>query len=386
MRFYQFILRNVFRRRVRSALTMTGMAMAVGTVVALVGISEGFKKSFLELYQNRGVDLIVARTGATNMLNGVMPEEVYKKIAALDGVQGVAPGLIDIVSFENLGLYNKVMQGWPLDSFMFKETRIIDGELLSEKHAGKKGILLGKSLAQQMKKKAGDTITIFESEEYQVVGVFESFSPLENDGMVILLDDMQKLSSRPGLITGCSVKLKASTNIDQVRDHVRHQIENDIASQFHLKGKIQATPAQDLASSAMQLKAATAFAWLTSAIALIMGAVFMLNTMVMSVFERTREIGILRAIGWRPRRVMRMILMESLILSISGGIVGTIGAITLTWSLSRVPAVGGFVRGDISIAVIVQGFAIALLVGLIGAAYPAYRGARLMPTEAIRHE
>ena len=145
-------------------------------------------------------------------------------------------------------------------------------------------------------------------------------------------------------------------------------------------------PAQELTQSAMQLKAANAMAWLTSAIALVMGTVFMLNTMVMSVFERTREIGILRAIGWRPWRVMRMILMESVLLSLSGGIVGTIVAIGLTWFLSTLPVVNGAVRGDISIAVISQGFAIALLVGLIGAAYPAYRGARLMPTEAIRHE
>ena len=107
-----------------------------------------------------------------------------------------------------------------------------------------------------------------------------------------------------------------------------------------------------------------------------MGAVFMLNTMVMSVFERTREIGILRAIGWRPWRIMRMILMESVLLSLGGGVVGTIGAIGLTWFLSRLPVVNGVDPAAITLAVIVvKGFVIALLVGLIGAAYPAYRGA-----------
>ena len=108
--------------------------------------------------------------------------------------------------------------------------------------------------------------------------------------------------------------------------------------------------------------------------------------MVMSVFERTREIGILRAIGWRPGRVVWMILLESVLLSMAGAVVGTVGAIGLTWFLSSLPAVGGLVRSDTSITIIVEGFLIALLVGLIGAAYPAFRGARLMPTEAIRHE
>jgi putative ABC transport system permease protein len=385
MRFYQFVLKNVFRRRVRSALTMTGMAMAVGTVVALVGISDGFKKSFVELYQNRGVDLIVSLRGLSQF-NGVMPEAIYRDIAALPEVAGVAPGLLETVDPKE-GVYFKLLQGWPLDSFMYKKTKIIDGEVLSEKHRNKHAIMLGKTIAEAFKMKAGDTFSIEAVDDFQVVGVFDSFNPMENEGMVVLLEDMQRLyPAKKGSITGCTLILKASPDNDQVRELVRHKIENEIAAKYHMKGKIQATPAQELAQSAMQLKAATAMAWITSSIAIIIGAVFMLNTMVMSVFERTREIGILRAIGWRPWRVMRMILMESLLLSLTGGVVGTIAAIALTWFLSGLPAVGGLVRGDISITVISEGFAIALLVGLIGAAYPAYRGARLMPTEAIRHE
>ncbi len=127
-------------------------------------------------------------------------------------------------------------------------------------------------------------------------------------------------------------------------------------------------------------------AWVTSAMALVIGAVGMLNTMVMSVFERTNEIGILRAIGWRRWRVVRMILMESILLSLAGGVVGTAGAIVLTQVLAAQPAVAGMVDPDVAPWVIAQGFVIALCVGLLGAAYPAYRGAQLLPTEALRHE
>jgi putative ABC transport system permease protein len=127
-------------------------------------------------------------------------------------------------------------------------------------------------------------------------------------------------------------------------------------------------------------------AWMTSAVAVVIGAVGMLNTMVMSVFERTREIGILRAIGWRRSRVVRMILMESILLSIGGGVIGTVSAVLLIRFLSSTPSVSGLISGNIPWTVMGQGFLIALLVGLIGAAYPAYRGAQLLPTEAIRHE
>ena len=88
--------------------------------------------------------------------------------------------------------------------------------------------------------------------------------------------------------------------------------------------------------------------------------------MVMSVFERTREIGILRAIGWRRSRVVRMILLESVVLSLSGGVLGTIGAMLLIRYLSTFRAVAGMVGGTVDARTIGQGFLIALLVGLVG--------------------
>jgi putative ABC transport system permease protein len=353
----------------------------MGTVVAFVGISDGFTKSFMELYQNRGVDLIVTASSAGNPFSGSMPEEVGPKIAALDGVDQVGVGLVDIVNFENLGIYNKLIQGWPAGDFMFQELKPVTGERLSEKYRGKRGIMLGTDLAEQLKKKVGDKLTIFENEEFTVVCIFETFSPMERASMIMLLEDAQKLLGKKG-ITGCTVKVKPGVNAEDIRQ----AIQGPIALEFKLPGKIKAMPAHDLASSAMQLKMFRGMALVTSVIALIIGTLGILNTMVMSVFERTREIGILRAIGWRPGRIMRMILMESVLLSVSGGVVGTIGAILLTFFVSRLPQAGGTVRGGISATVIFLGFVIALLVGLIGAAYPAFRGARLMPTEAIRHE
>ena len=131
------------------------------------------------------------------------------------------------------------------------------------------------------------------------------------------------------------------------------------------------------------IKLAGAMAWMTSAIALVIGAIGMLNTMIMSVLERTQEIGILRAIGWRKSRVMRMILGESFTLCIGGAVAGTGLAIFLTRLVSRLPAAEGLVRPDVSIRVIVIGFLLSLVLGLIGGAYPAIRGASLAPTEAF---
>jgi putative ABC transport system permease protein len=111
-----------------------------------------------------------------------------------------------------------------------------------------------------------------------------------------------------------------------------------------------------------------------------------MNTMVMSVHERTREIGILRAVGWRVRRVIRMVLLEAVFLSLLGAACGTLGAWAILRLLTRVPAVNGVIDGRIEPILIFYGFAIAIGVGLLGGLIPAQRAAKMMPTEALRHE
>ena len=127
-------------------------------------------------------------------------------------------------------------------------------------------------------------------------------------------------------------------------------------------------------------------AWLTSAVAVLIGGFGMLNTMLMSVLERVGEIGVLRAIGWRKSRVVRMVLGEALLLSLAGAALGAAGAVGLTRWLSTFPAVGGLIAGNIAPVVLGEGFAVALALALLGGVYPAYRAARLLPTEALRHE
>ena len=104
------------------------------------------------------------------------------------------------------------------------------------------------------------------------------------------------------------------------------------------------------------IKLSRTMAWSVSAIALSIAAIGMLNTMIMSVFERIHDIGTLRALGWRKLQVVRMILVEALLLSLSGGIIGTVAALLMARFLSRFPSVAGFVAGDIAPAVIFEGF------------------------------
>lgn len=382
MRFYQFILKNVLQRKARSALTMIGVAIAVTAVVALVGIADGFQRSFRELYENRGVDLLVVRAGSSERLSSSIPQQVGEQIRGLPGVRAVSPGLMDVVSFEEANLTSVPLQGWAADSFLFQGLKILSGRRLEADDD--RGVMLGMVLAKNLGKKSGDTLEIA-NREFAIIGIYESFNTFENGSAVMLIHSLQTLMDRPNQVTGFQVVLDDAPNKKELIERVRREI-NGLRSSSGQPWGIEAMPTADYVNSTSQIRMAQAMAWTTSAIALVIGAVGVLNTMIMSVFERTREIGILRAIGWRKSRVVRLILYESLLLSIIGAVVGIGAAVVLTRALTWWPLVSGFIKGDVAPIVMVQGFFIALAVGLLGGAYPAYRGAHLLPTEALRHE
>jgi putative ABC transport system permease protein len=378
MRFHTFVLKNVVRRRVRSVLTIVGMAVAVGAVVALVGISSSSIRSFLAIYESQKAAIVVQQRGAKQRLTSVLSDKLGDEIAKIRGVKQVNMGLVDYTALEELGISAVLVQGWVPDSPVMRALSIEPGGHWITA-ADPKGVLLGEELARSMEKKIGDQIPLFDNGQYTIVGVVRSSNPLESNSMWVSLSALQRFMVREGQVTGYTIV------VDHPED--AREVERIRAAIAALGSNIEAKMAGESVTGTTEIRFIRAMSWITSALAIIIGAVGMLNTMVMSVFERTREIGILRAIGWGRWRVVRMIVMESVLLSFGGGLVGTAVAVTVTPVLGRHPAVAGLIDANIANAGIIGfGIGMALVVGLLGSAYPAYRGAQLLPTEALRHE
>jgi putative ABC transport system permease protein len=349
--------------------------MAVGAVVALVGIARGFEQSLRAVYEGRGIDLMVLRAGSMQRFSSVLDAGLGQKIRQLPGVQAVYPGLVDVVSFEDLNLFGVVIQGFPRDAGPLENVKLIAGRAMGPRD--RRVVMLGKVLAQNLDKTVGQSFEVVPGETFQVVGIYESFNVFENGSMIMALDELQQLMGREGEVTHFMVR---SDQHDQATlERLRRQIKA-------LAPAIEAMPTRQYVDASVEIRMARSVAWLTSSIALIVGTIGMINTMLTAVFERTRELAVLRAIGWRKARVVRLILWESVLLGLAGAAVGTVVAIGLTQFLSRLPASGRMVSGEISLEVILQGLLIAVLVGVAGGLYPALRAARLLPTEGLRHE
>jgi putative ABC transport system permease protein len=373
MRFLTFIMKNAWRRPLRSALTAFAVAVAVGAVVALVGIAAGFERSFMRVYESADADLVVCRAGLRQRLTSTIDESVGLRIASLPGVKSVISGLVDVVSFDDAGMYGVVVQGWPADSVAFDHLHFRSGRKLES--ADSKVAVLGSLLALNLDKTVGDTVELYEGEVFKVIGVFEAPSVFENGSLVVPLRDLQRLLDRSGQVTGFTVTLQETAAGKPVAE-VRGEIE-----QMGLG--LTAMPVREHVETLTEIRVAHAMAWITSAVAMIIGAAGMMNTMMTSVHERTSEIGILRAVGWRKRRVVWMVLSESFVLSVVGACAGALGAVAVVWLLTRLPAASGLIDCYVPLSAVGQGFAVAILVGLLGGLISAVGAARMLPTDAL---
>jgi putative ABC transport system permease protein len=383
MYFVTFLLKNLLRRKARSVLTAGGVAVAVGAMVALLGITDGFERSVARAFERRGVDLVVTAQGVINQLSSDLDDSIPDRVRKLPGVRAVIPSLVELVEVQRSGgsSISGFVQGWPPDSYIFRTLKVVAGRPFHGREH--KVALLGARAAENLRKQVGDSVEI-QGESFRVVGVFESPDDFENGGVILPLHQLQRLMAREGRITGFSVVLDRQGDSAEAQ-RVREEIEA-LRDGRGRPLRLSAQPTAEYLRTAPHLRTAHAMAWLTSAVAVIIGGFGMLNTMLMSVLERVGEIGVLRAIGWRKSRVVRMVLGEALLLSLAGAALGAAAAVALTRWLSTFPAVGGLIAGTIAPVVIGEGFVVAVALALLGGVYPAYRAARLLPTEALRHE
>jgi putative ABC transport system permease protein len=273
---------------------------------------------------------------------------------------------------------NALVYGWKADSFEFQSLKLLSGRPFHDGHAE---VMLGDLLADDLNKKPGDTLEI-QGSPFTVVAVYHGGSGLEAGAVIMPLDQLQQLSNMQGKVSTFHVRLRPAPAGEAPEEYLkRAQAQIEAA----LPG-LRAVPAAERASNNQFVQLAHASAWGTSLIALLIGILGIANTMAMSVFERTREIGILRALGWNRRQVLILIQLEAIVLGLGGGFLG----IALGWCALRVlaalPQTASIVSSSVPWELLAEALGIAVIAGLIAGALPAWRGAQLSPVEALRHD
>ncbi|HSB88385.1 MAG TPA: FtsX-like permease family protein, partial [Anaerolineales bacterium] len=239
---------------------------------------------------------------------------------------------------------------------------------------GNHQIIVGQRMAEAMHTHVGDTLDLA-GHRYKVVGIYTSDIGWEEIGGIISLREAQLFAGRPRKVTLYSVRLHDPVQAPQVVDEINARFSDVHAS---LAGEF-ADEMPDMARASAMLNG-------ISLLAILVGGVGVLNTMLMSVHERTREIGVLRALGWRRRAVLGLILREAVILGLLGAVGGILVALLLPPLMSNLPYVEGVLAPRWEWDVFARAIIVSLALGLLGGLYPAYRATRLQPVEALRYE
>lgn len=372
------IVRNLLRRRTRTLLTLLGIAVGIAAIVSLVALSQGIASNYVEITSQSKADITlqaVQGQGEAMTLGTGFDEELVHRLRAMPEVKNAAGMLYTLVRIPGSPFF--IVFGYEPDQAGIRHFKIVDGVTLAEHRTrrGGKPILLGKIVADKLHKRVGDTVRLEET-TFRVVGIYETGVAMEDAAGVISLQDAQVLADMPRQVMYLGVQLYRPDRAEDFKAKLSRILPRDV--------EVAGTQVGSMMLEMLELL--DVFAWAVALIAAAVGGVGMMNTMLMSVFERTREIGVLRAVGWRRWQVLRMIMGESLLLSLVGGLVGLgIGA-GLTWLAANSSAMAGLTKDTVPRQLIAQALSAALVLGLIGGLYPAWRASRLPPVEALSYD
>lgn len=362
-------VQSLRQRTIRTTLTFSVIAITVGAIMSLQAIMEGMSKSMNEMALGADAEIMVRQANIADTSTSAIDEKFADKIAAMPGVAGSSGILFTAVMLPESGTFF-ILQGYGPNDFAINRFKIVEGQPIT----GNRQIMIGQMMKTALKKEVGDTIVLSGS-RFRIVGIFESSIGWEELGGVITLRDAQVFMGRPRKVTMIALKLKDPSQASSVVEKINREIP-----------EVHAALSGEFASQMPDFEASNAMIAGISLLAIVVGGLGVMNTMLMSVLERTREIGVLRALGWRRRNVLDLILRESLILALLGNLAGVLVAFALTYSIKLSPLYRDMLEPVWSMGIFSRAFITSISLGLLGGVYPAYRATRLQPVEALRYE
>lgn len=369
MTFLTIVIRGLLRRRMRTALTLVGIAIGIAAVVALVGISEGFEKSWAKGLNARGTDIVVSNMGGA-MVPKPFDMQVRDRIAALPKVAAADMLMVELMSVEDASMIMVSAREW--GGFTWENLKVVSGRLPND--AQEQAVVLGQTAAEVLNKKVGDTLQI-EATELTVVGIVNGGALVEDGSIILALPILQTIMASEDKINVVDVRAKpgmTETELQALCTEINQLVP-----------EVRAVSVAQHLSNSQGYQMIRAMSWGTSLLAVLVGVLGVMNTMLMTVFERKQEISVLLAIGWRRGRIVRMVLWESALLGFFGGIGGVVLGVVGTHLMQSAPAIKGLLEPDLGPILLIQSVAIAVAVGVLSGLYPAWRSSRLNPAAAL---
>jgi len=411
MRFVSLAFKNLWRRPVRSVLTVTGVALAVAVAVSLAGFNLGYQKAIERSIDRLGFQVMIMAKGcpyeaATMMLKGgtgllYLPADTYETVRSDPEIQSITPIFIGVAEREtssiraDAGSAFAVFAGVDAKSFLemkpwlqFETGPGFDGGRWFREDSEDE-IVMGYEAATYEQRKVGDTFlaTIYPHgkpdpvlKEFKITGILRRTGTQDDGTVFVPIRTAQSAFNRPDQLTILGVKLRAFSGAKL----------QEFESRWIRLPEVQVVSLEQVKSTlVMLIGTAQVMIAAVAVIAVVVAVIGVVNTILMSVYERTGEIGIMKALGAFRGDVFQLIWLETLAVCIVGAIAG--GALALAGTHLTEMAIKALInlgiQGSIvtiSWGVLLGAFAGAMVVGFFAGLYPAWRAASMLPIDAIR--
>ncbi|WP_181391778.1 ABC transporter permease [Methanospirillum lacunae] len=371
----------------RTLLTIVGVAIAIAVLYSLLSFNAGYERQLSGEMNSLGVSLLAVPKGCPYeaaslvMHGGVIPkylnESNLQTIRKTTGVEIATPMLLQ--QFTNNGTSHVVYGIESAEMQKIKPWWKVQGRFFSDDE--KNVMVIGAGLAELDGAKVGDTIPIGPIKEpFTIVGILERTGGQDDQSHFLPIDEAQRIFKKEGKINTIAVLVKDPKEVASVSDEIEKIPDTQVVTMSQISGTIM-----NLVGSARTLL------FSLIAVAIVISAFGIMNTLLMSVHERTREFGMMKAIGASGVDIGIMVMIETIIVTTAGGILGIYGSFVGAGMIEK------FVRSNIPYApvgslITVDPFLIgecllfSVVLGLICGLYPAFRSSRLSPMEAIRSE
>ena len=356
---------NLLRRWGRTALTGLGVGVGVTTIVALLAVTGGLSRSAGDLAQLGRADFGVFQSGLADLTASSLPASVVPTIGALPGVAAASP--IQIVAHAIRADSGVLVFGSEPRSFLTERLVLVSGQPPRGAE-----VFVGAGAATRLHTSAGGLL-IIAGRAFAVAGIYRSGIALEDAGVVLPLAITQQLSRRPKEVSMVAISIAPGYREAQIETEIERAIP----------GTMALGDPSEVARVDTNSRVISKAAIIIAVLALLLGAVVVINTMAMAVIERRREFGVLAAIGWSRLRIARLILGETMAVSILGTTVGLgLGALA-SKLVVRALSAATFVSPNVSVWVLARGLLVGVALGVLGALFCVWQVMRMPLLRAI---